>query len=997
MDEKILKYDAFISYRHSELDKFVATTLHKKLEAFKLPKGVKSPTGKKKIERVFRDQDELPLASNLSDPITLALENSDFLLVICTPRLPESEWCQKEIETFIKLHGRERVLAVLAEGEPEESFPEALTKEAYEVTNPDGTTETKYRIFEPLAADVRGKNNKAIKKAMNDAVLRLCAAMFGLNYDEVKQRHKERAMKRTISIVSAVAAALMLFSAVCIGLMFKIINQSEMILDQNAEITQQYHEIQNQAKQISEQKDQIEEQFTEAQINLAKATTINAEELISEGRKYDAVYALRQVMPASSKDNSYPYTADAEYAMANALEVYADHDLLYAGRTFDSESIIEEVKISDDYSKLATIDACQNFHVWDTANGQELLSKTLNLESYYKKEYCFDFIDENTLLYCDNGKIIRLNLADNTESEISNPDGSDTYFGSIYRFFGADKFAVFSSDGFALFDTKSGNLIAEHSFPEVSDDISFPTIFDVILSEDGNTLYFSLSEAFTTNTYVAILDIASDSLLSTELPIESGSSLTAYGDNVFISGYVSSENALIYDHYIFCIDRTSGKIKWKNTAPGFFYEMKPSSEYKYIFASGYDCLYVLDPENGDTILTLNAYSKVCNLIASDRNRAVVLTSDCMQYGYLDGYSDLYLTSLFNNRPEIQAERFIVGYGKVFIKFNGTTYVSLYEYKDFEADPVLECNYSLTMCINDAEQFVRKNSDTGLLELYSMDSKEPLATMENKYSYNTFVGDGSEYLANYGLGLIIYNTADGSVYKEVPSLDCPTFDENAVTNDRNYIYSGRDFEDHIFLYSLTTGAVEDIFKPDIPSGENIKVYGLDKEHYAVKRESGALEIYKGKETKPYYTVDRLLSGRDDFKVINDSDLFAIAYLDQTVEFYRFGDTVEQVKTFSFTKMSTASFDALRYYPEKNIYIACIGLKTLVLNENLEPFAYLPMKADYLPSRDSFIYHYNSNALYTVKRYSYDDLMKEANMLLNDYVPSKSTLEKYNIAD
>ena len=53
MAENNVKYDAFISYRHSELDKFVATTLHKKLEAFKLPKGVKSPTGKTKIERVF--------------------------------------------------------------------------------------------------------------------------------------------------------------------------------------------------------------------------------------------------------------------------------------------------------------------------------------------------------------------------------------------------------------------------------------------------------------------------------------------------------------------------------------------------------------------------------------------------------------------------------------------------------------------------------------------------------------------------------------------------------------------------------------------------------------------------------------------------------------------------------------------------------------------------------------------------------------------------------
>ena len=34
------RYDAFISYRHSELDIFVAEQIHKELEAFRLPKRV---------------------------------------------------------------------------------------------------------------------------------------------------------------------------------------------------------------------------------------------------------------------------------------------------------------------------------------------------------------------------------------------------------------------------------------------------------------------------------------------------------------------------------------------------------------------------------------------------------------------------------------------------------------------------------------------------------------------------------------------------------------------------------------------------------------------------------------------------------------------------------------------------------------------------------------------------------------------------------------------
>ena len=36
------KYDAFISYRHSELDQFVAVTLHKELENFRIPRNMNS-------------------------------------------------------------------------------------------------------------------------------------------------------------------------------------------------------------------------------------------------------------------------------------------------------------------------------------------------------------------------------------------------------------------------------------------------------------------------------------------------------------------------------------------------------------------------------------------------------------------------------------------------------------------------------------------------------------------------------------------------------------------------------------------------------------------------------------------------------------------------------------------------------------------------------------------------------------------------------------------
>ena len=39
------KYDAFISYRYTELDKFVAEKIHKYLESFKLPKNIRNFKG----------------------------------------------------------------------------------------------------------------------------------------------------------------------------------------------------------------------------------------------------------------------------------------------------------------------------------------------------------------------------------------------------------------------------------------------------------------------------------------------------------------------------------------------------------------------------------------------------------------------------------------------------------------------------------------------------------------------------------------------------------------------------------------------------------------------------------------------------------------------------------------------------------------------------------------------------------------------------------------
>ena len=94
------KYDAFISYSHAEDNAEIAEALHKKLEHYRIPSQIQKITGKKKIERVFRDKEELPLSANLTENIYTALDNSEYLIVLCSPESRASQWVQREIEYF---------------------------------------------------------------------------------------------------------------------------------------------------------------------------------------------------------------------------------------------------------------------------------------------------------------------------------------------------------------------------------------------------------------------------------------------------------------------------------------------------------------------------------------------------------------------------------------------------------------------------------------------------------------------------------------------------------------------------------------------------------------------------------------------------------------------------------------------------------------------------------------------------------------------------------
>ena len=197
-----MKYFAFISYRHCKPDSEISSLLLKHLESYRIPKELRRSPGERRIGKAlldpassgeaglgkaFRDLEELPIDASLTNQIEAALDQSEFLIVICSPNATKSRFIRDEIAYFQKHHDPSKCLAVLAGGEPSSNRPEDQPFPAGLVSNSADGPAT-----EPLAADVRAKSAWGRRRKLKKAKLKLVAAILGCDYDRLAEREKAR-------------------------------------------------------------------------------------------------------------------------------------------------------------------------------------------------------------------------------------------------------------------------------------------------------------------------------------------------------------------------------------------------------------------------------------------------------------------------------------------------------------------------------------------------------------------------------------------------------------------------------------------------------------------------------------------------------------------------------------------------------------------------------------------------------------------------------------
>lgn len=187
-------YYAFVS--HSSRDAKIALWLRDKLVNYNIPASIRKENQMpKRLRPVFIYQTDLA-GANLQDALQRELEDSQWLIVICSPDGAKSQYVNGEVEHFINTGRANRIIPFIVGGTPhaknpeDECFPPALLKLAE-----DGI-------------ELRGVNLAECQKQLGSkmgAVVNVVATMLGVRFDSMWNVY-QRKQRKQLFFAAAIAA-----------------------------------------------------------------------------------------------------------------------------------------------------------------------------------------------------------------------------------------------------------------------------------------------------------------------------------------------------------------------------------------------------------------------------------------------------------------------------------------------------------------------------------------------------------------------------------------------------------------------------------------------------------------------------------------------------------------------------------------------------------------------------------------------------------------------
>ena len=357
------KYHAFISYRHAdnkEDNRHWATWLHLALETYEVPSELVGTTNERgevipaRIYPIFRDEEELPADADLGGAITRALDDTNILVVLCSPQAVQSTYVADEIDYFKRLGRSNRIIALIIDGEPNTSIDAAKQESGFTAADECFPTPLQFEYddngpttsrAEPIAADLRitdnGKtyqgwtNPESYRATLNAQtnldtaeidervalyvkqhklmLLKIVAGIIGVPLGELTRRDKayqialeqERSKKLRRWLT---AVGLLAILAIATGV-FAVLKQQEAVASQ---------------KEAEASQKKAEQRFLAQMEAEAERLTNDATKYLNDNNSAAAINALLKALPSDINKPEWPIKANTQAALNRAVQMHRE-------------------------------------------------------------------------------------------------------------------------------------------------------------------------------------------------------------------------------------------------------------------------------------------------------------------------------------------------------------------------------------------------------------------------------------------------------------------------------------------------------------------------------------------------------------------------------------------------------------------------------------------------------------------------------------------------
>ena len=697
-------YNAFISYKHEPKDIAIARNVQKSLERYRIPKKLRESTGVNKIDRIFRDTDELPLTSDLSETIYDALDKSDYLIVICSTKTKESQWVNREIEYFISKHSRKNVLTVLVDGEPSEVVPEILTYEEKTIIDEDGNEKVIRKDLEPLSCDYR----KSIKEGNKKELPRLVSTLIGCGYDELMNRQKAYKTKKTIISLSIAVALGTLFIFQLFYFIYRI-NSNYMAV------------LENKSKYLS----------NESMSQLKK------------GQRILAIQLALNALP-NDKNKAMPVTPEAERAIIDATGVYDtdDNTIFYNDFSYQMPNMIIKLAVNESETRIAAVDISGAISLWNVETHEQIFLKK---SAEYQYEQTCSFANDNILIISDG---MNISGYDASTGELK---WKKEYYSFLLLekndFSDSIELVDFDNNYYKL-DANTGEELSTQKLKLDEPLINLP--FSHKVSPDGNSILVIYEDG--DKNEINILNVSNNKITNICETNEFLNEVFWYDNNNLLltteenieDRYIDFSNG--YDDFtlesnsnLYCYDVSSGKEKWCKKLTHYISDLycgiKPDYDNNIVYFYLSELLYGFDINSGKEINKFNINDSIMTInVSSEDNRLDCITNKGLYGKNSDSLNDtsdvLFINDLFPE--EIRYAYLSDDRAFIFTADSNEilTYVNKVPETDFtKLDEFKEDDIGVNDYVNDHYLFlVRTKEKSASLEIFDTNNVQ-------KYSYD----------------------------------------------------------------------------------------------------------------------------------------------------------------------------------------------------------------------------------------------------------------------